>query len=169
MEMLNHIDSTMLCPDCCTIRTSRSRHCSVCGHCVERFDHHCPWINNCVGVQNHNYFLLYIGFQTLVIVTGLTLSVTAMVRYLESRHNHYNDIFSDIFPVDLEYQDAFYLPFLCLLICLTAFFTLPLFLLLYVQMMNFKHGKTTMERFGRSGGDNDRETRIINSGIVADT
>ena len=167
--MLLNIDSTMLCPDCCTIRTSRSRHCSVCGHCVERFDHHCPWINNCVGVRNHNYFLLYILFQTLVIVTGLAMSVTAMVRYLESRSNYHNEIFSEIIPDSLEFQDAFYLPFLGLLICLTAFFTLPLFLLLYVQIMNFRHGKTTMERFGRSGGDNDRETRIINSGIEADT
>ena len=104
-----------------------------------------------------------------MIVTGLALSVTAMVRYLESRDIYYNDIFSELIPVDIESQDAFYLPFICLLICLTAFFTFPLLLLLYVQMLNFKHGKTTMERFGRSGGDNDRETRITNSGIVADT
>ena len=68
-EMLYAIDSTQLCPDCNTIRTSRSRHCSVCGHCVERFDHHCPWINNCVGVRNHNYFFIYIVFQELVCLT----------------------------------------------------------------------------------------------------
>lgn len=69
-DMLNVIDSTQLCPDCCTIRTSRSRHCSVCGHCVERFDHHCPWINNCVGVRNHNYFFFYIVFQMLLVAAS---------------------------------------------------------------------------------------------------
>lgn len=42
-------------------------------------------------------------------------------------------------------------------------------LLLYVQTKNFIYGKTTMERFGRVGGDTDRETRIINSGIRDDT
>ena len=62
MDMLNVVDSTQLCPDCVTIRTSRSRHCSVCGHCIERFDHHCPWINNCVGLKNHNAFFMYLTF-----------------------------------------------------------------------------------------------------------
>ena len=59
-DLVRVIDSTQLCPDCETIRTSRSRHCAVCHACVERFDHHCPWVNNCIGVKNHNYFLAYI-------------------------------------------------------------------------------------------------------------
>lgn len=62
-----------LCPDCLVIRTPESRHCSVCNKCVDRFDHHCPWINNCVGVRNHNFFLVYIYSQfTLLIVVLFT-------------------------------------------------------------------------------------------------
>jgi len=37
-----------------------------------------------------------------------------------------------------------------------------------VHTRNFINGKTTMERFGRVGNENDRETRIINSGIKKD-
>lgn len=45
-ELLNEIDPVYLCPDCSVLRTPRSRHCNLCNRCVERYDHHCPYINN---------------------------------------------------------------------------------------------------------------------------
>jgi palmitoyltransferase len=49
------------CPTCLVFRPLRAKHCRVCDRCVVRFDHHCPWINNCVGYANHRYFYLWLG------------------------------------------------------------------------------------------------------------
>ncbi|KAL1858979.1 palmitoyltransferase akr1 [Diaporthe australafricana] len=52
----------------CMIRTPlRSKHCRRCQRCVARHDHHCPWVYNCVGVNNHRHFFLYLVNLTLAI------------------------------------------------------------------------------------------------------
>jgi len=68
LNLLQNFDPVLLCPDCMVIRTKRSRHCSICNQCVERFDHHCPWINNCVGTRNHFAFMGFLSCITLTLV-----------------------------------------------------------------------------------------------------
>lgn len=45
----NFIYSERKCETCPTTKVARSKHCRVCDRCVARFDHHCIWLNNCVG------------------------------------------------------------------------------------------------------------------------
>lgn len=52
----------------------RARHCRECGRCVRRYDHHCPWMENCVGERNHPLFLAYLTLQLLVLLWGVYLA-----------------------------------------------------------------------------------------------
>jgi len=56
----------VFCSSCLVRRPIRSKHCSVCDRCVSRFDHHCPWVGNCIGEKNHQNFVGYLLFLSFL-------------------------------------------------------------------------------------------------------
>lgn len=48
-----------ICKKCISPKPPRTHHCTICGKCILKMDHHCPWLNNCVGHHNHRYFFLF--------------------------------------------------------------------------------------------------------------
>ncbi|XP_068615571.1 palmitoyltransferase ZDHHC23-B-like [Brachionichthys hirsutus] len=66
------------CSVCEAARPPRAGHCGICGVCVLRLDHHCVWINSCVGQTNHRSFLLTLLLFLLTSLYGISLVLQSL-------------------------------------------------------------------------------------------
>jgi palmitoyltransferase ZDHHC9/14/18 len=80
------------CPTCLVVRPLRSTHCGDCNNCVERFDHHCPWIGSCVGKRNYKYFYTFIVLLNILTVYMIAFSLAHISIYAQNRVRAFNGL-----------------------------------------------------------------------------
>ena len=71
-----HLD--YVCVPCETLRPENAEHCNFCNWCVQKFDHHCIFVNNCLGYRNHKYFLLFLLCYTIFLI-GVVAHALALI------------------------------------------------------------------------------------------
>lgn len=80
-------EKARLCSSCLVDKSRASTHCSRCGLCVVALDHHCAFVNNCVGRGNRRIFVMFTFFASLGCALCAILSL--YVQYTASAYCSY--------------------------------------------------------------------------------
>ncbi|CAH7685336.1 DHHC palmitoyltransferase-domain-containing protein [Phakopsora pachyrhizi] len=76
INMGDKMVSVKWCQTCQTYRVPKTSHCKVCDNCVDFSDHHCVFVNNCIGRRNYFSFWVFLFSMILIILMTIGICLT---------------------------------------------------------------------------------------------
>jgi palmitoyltransferase len=148
-QLAEKYESTKICFNCFIKRVPRSRHCLICNLCVERFDHHCPWINNCIGARNFAIFYVFLLITCVFIPYTAYFCILFVILCITDSEGCYN----------MKFFSALAVTGIC------SLFLVLVYMLFAVQTRNLLTNTTTNERFSMKNKTQEKDTSFADTRI----
>lgn len=123
------------------LKSDNFGHCPQCSRCIYKRDHHCFWIDNCVGFLNHRKFLTFILYLLIIFLYSFKVCINVLFR-VECK-----------FPFDClvgRFYGNFSLSYISLMTMQLMPLSFYMVLLISQQLLFISVGKTQYQLFRQS-------------------
>ena len=114
------------------MKTVKIKHCHICKKCIDGFDHHCNWIDNCVGEKNSALFMIFV-FVTII---NLGFSYYVSLKCFLIDDGNSNDIYYSVFMFSWFYYFTIKDMISIFIMTICIIFIIPVCYVLWIQIIN---------------------------------
>jgi palmitoyltransferase len=90
VKLINESHPDNICTYCEILKTMTVFHCHHCDKCVEGYDHHCPWIRNCVGQKNYSTFFFFLTASWMDYLYTSVLGLLDFFQLLQKKRRFFD-------------------------------------------------------------------------------
>ncbi|KAK8810460.1 hypothetical protein WA158_007035 [Blastocystis sp. Blastoise] len=80
-----------------------TKHCRKCQKCIENFDHHCLWLNNCIGKSNYSLFISLLVACSIMLLINCLASIYLVIIFIINPSLADSTLFANYISISLPY------------------------------------------------------------------